>query len=157
MKLSSILLLLMLSLAFSTTGCSSDDSSTGPETQSVLNGNWSAEYSLFTGGSVTDSLRINLSLSENNGVITGTGSVGYLKTTISGSSTSSVSGSFTGNVSGSYSNPNVSITLSSQLSGDRLTFSAPWENFGVNFKGDVLIILDSETITFTETYLSKDQ
>lgn len=156
MKFYSIIIFLAFSLIFSTTGCSSDDS-TGPETESELNGNWSSEYSVFTGGSVTDSLTISLSLSENGGVVTGTGSVGYKQTTISGGSSSSVSGYFTGSVSGSYSNPNLSITLNSQLSNDRLTFSAPWENFEVNFKGDAQIVLNSEVITFTDTFLSKNQ
>jgi hypothetical protein len=117
---------------------------------SAINGTWQSWSKTYTGTELTDSLAVDLNLQEENGVVTGSGTVNAL---FQDSSSTTISVTMTGNVTGTYSNPNINLVFTSSISDDKYTYSGSWERTNENFKGTASVTTLDKTYIFSESSL----
>ncbi len=141
------LTILIAILLFAINACSTDDNPVEQQPPtSVINGNWESASWTSTGGGITDSLVVNLTLHEEEGVVSGTGTVNALFQ----DSSNSISVAMTGDVVGVYSDPNINITLTNSISGDKYTYSGSWKTQNKNFNGTGAITTLGRTNIYSE-------
>jgi len=143
--------LLIICLIILVSACnSSNDNPTEPATSnSVITGNWKSGTWASTGGSVTDSLVVKLSLNEKNGVVGGTGTVG----TVFQDNGNAISVTMNGEVTGTYSGQNINLSLTSSITGDKYIYSGSWQTVNTNFIGSASITALGKPHVFTEISL----
>lgn len=144
-----VTVLLFLSFLFSFTSCSEDNSPNETEIQSDVKGDWGINMEQYSGMSLVEKLDVYLTVNETSGSLSGSGTVSY---TNNGSNSTqlnvenSVSGYYQANQS-----PNIVVIVGQQVGAPpTFTFSGDWDEFGVNFKGQVTISSGNQIYTLND-------
>lgn len=144
-----LITVLLLSFLFVFPACSEDDSPSETKSQSDIKGDWGVNYESYSGMSLIEKLAVYLTVNETSGALSGSGTVSY---TNNGTNTTqldienSVAGFYQANQS-----PNIVVTVGAQAgSTPPFTFTGDWDEFGVNFKGNVTIYSGNQIYTLTD-------
>ncbi len=152
-----ISVLLFVTFLFSFSACSKDDSPSEPESQSDVKGVWGINMEQYSGMSLIEKLDVYLTVDESSGSLSGRGTVSYTN-----NGTNSTQFNIEHNVSGyyrPYESPNILVRVAEQVGAPpTFTFSGDWDEFGVNFKGQVTISYGGQIYTLNDQsyYKRKD-
>ena len=146
--------ILFFSFLFVFFACSEDDSPSETENQSDVKGDWGVNMQQYSGNYLSEQLSVYLIVEETSGTLSGTGTVDYIN-----NGTNSTHLNIENSVAGYYQanqSPNIVVTVGAQAgSTPPFTFSGDWDEFGVNFKGQVTIYSGNQIYTLTDQSLYK--
>jgi len=141
--------LMFVSIILLISACSEDDSPNENESQSDVKGVWGINMEQYSGMSLMEKLDVYLTVDESSGSLSGSGTVSYIN---NGANSTQID--IEHNVSGYYrpnQSPNIVVIVGEQVGApSTFSFSGDWEEFGVNFKGQVTISSGTDIYTLSD-------
>lgn len=150
------LLILSLVLSVFLISCSDDNDDSNPvnTNESEYTGTYEMGFSTFTGGEYIDSLGVNATISESNGILTGEADYRFKNITDNVTTTITING---GTITGAIQGSEITVTITGLVTSN--TFSFQGTKVAGNeiiFEGTVVISDGNNTFTYPSLRLIKN-